>query len=86
MIATIVYVLCAVASCVCMLLLWRGYRRTRARLLWWSAWCFAGLFINNVLLVVDLRLLTAVDLSIVRIVPALAGFACLLYGFIWESE
>ena len=86
MIATIVYVLCALASFVCMLLLWRGYLRTRARLLWWSTWCFAGLFINNVLLVIDLRLLTAVDLSIARSVPALAGFACLLYGFIWEGD
>lgn len=84
--STVVYVLCAIASGICMLLLWRGYRRTRARLLWWSTLCFAGLFLNNILLLVDVRIVTAVDLSILRIAPAIAGFACLLYGFIWEGE
>ncbi len=86
MIASTVYVLCAIASFVCMALLWRGYRRSGARLLWWSTLCFAGLFLNNLLLIIDLRVLVAIDLSIVRTLPALLGVACLLFGFIWETE
>lgn len=86
MIASTVYVLCAIASFVCMALLWRGYRQSGARLLWWSTLCFAGLFLNNVLLIVDLRVLVAIDLSIVRTLPAVLGVACLLFGFIWETE
>lgn len=86
MIASTVYVLCAIASFACMALLWRGYRQSGARLLWWSTLCFAGLFLNNVLLIVDLRVLVAIDLSIVRTIPAVLGVACLLFGFIWETE
>jgi hypothetical protein len=85
-VATFVYLLCALTSGTCMLLLWRGYRQSRARLLWWSTLCFAGLFLNNFLLVLDLRVLTAIDLSIVRTVPAVLGVACLLYGFLWEGQ
>jgi len=85
-IASIVYVLCAIASGICTGLLWRGYRRSGARLLWWSTWCFAGLFVNNVLLVIDLRVLMGVDLSVIRTLPALLGVACLLFGFIWETK
>ena len=49
----IVCVLCALTSLACAVLLLRGYFRTRARLLLWTGLCFAGLFINNMLLIVD---------------------------------
>ena len=78
--------LCAATSVVCAILLWRGWRRSRARLLLWSTVCFAGLALNNVLLVVDTRLLTAVDLAFVRLLPALLGAAALLYGLVWDAE
>jgi hypothetical protein len=55
------------------------------RLLFWSAWCFAGLALNNILLLVDLRVLPQIDLEIWRTVPAVAGVALLVYGLIWES-
>jgi hypothetical protein len=82
----LVYVLCALTSLACAWLLLRAYRRTRQRLLLWSGLCFAGLALNNVLLVVDLRMVPETDLSLVRTLPALAGVALLLYGFIWDAD
>jgi hypothetical protein len=84
--ADVVYVLCVLTSLTCAVLLWRGYRRSRARLLMWSSLCFAGLALNNALLIVDLRVLTAVDLSIWRMLPALIGVALLVYGLVWDAE
>ncbi|HEV2062033.1 MAG TPA: DUF5985 family protein [Solirubrobacteraceae bacterium] len=82
--AEAVYVLCAVTSAGCALLLLRGWLRTRVRLLFWSSWCFALLTVNNVLLVVDLAILTGTDLSIPRTASALAGLLLLLYGLIYD--
>ena len=84
--AEVVYVLCAVTSLACAVLLVRGYVRSRLRLLFWSAVCFAGLALNNAILVVDLVIIRQVDLSTWRLVPAAIGFAALLYGLVWESE
>jgi hypothetical protein len=84
--AETIYLLCAVTSVTCAVLLLRGYRRSRVRLLLWSSLCFGGLAINNVLLFVDLVLLPAtVDLSLPRATAALAGLAPLVFGLIWES-
>ena len=84
--ADIVYTLCVLTSLACALLLWRGYRRSRARLLMWSSLCFAGLALNNALLIVDLRVLPAVDLAVWRTMPALIGIALLVYGLVWDAE
>ena len=84
MIAALIYALCALTSLACATLLLRGYYRTRVRLLWWSGLCFAGLFLNNALLVLEARI--SQDLSTARTLPALAGVALLLYGMIWESD
>lgn len=83
--ALIVYLLCALTSLACAVLLTRGYRRTHARLLGWSALCFFGFFLNNVLLVIDLHD-PAVDLSVWRTIPAAAGLALLLYGLVADSH
>ena len=48
-----IYFMCAVTAFVCFALLWRGWRSNRAALLFWSALCFAGLTVSNVLLVLD---------------------------------
>lgn len=85
MLANAIYALCALTSIACAVLLVRGYRRSRVRLLFWSAWCFAGLTLNNVLLIVDLRVLRQVDLEIWRTLPAVVGVALLVYGLVWES-
>ena len=86
MFATLVYILCAATSSLCAALLFRGYRRSGARLLFWSALCFIGLALNNVLLIVDVRMVPDLDLSTWRMLPAVAGAALLLYGLIWESR
>jgi hypothetical protein len=86
MLAIIVYVLCAATSALCAALLLRGYARTRTRLLFWSGLCFAGLALNNVLLVIDVRVVPDVDLSLWRTIPALLGVALLVWGLVWESR
>jgi hypothetical protein len=84
--ATLVYALCAATSVACAVLLLRGYRSSRTALLLWSGLCFAGLAANNVLLLIDKRMVPAMDLSLVRSLPALAGVALLLYGLVWETR
>ncbi|MES2176874.1 MAG: DUF5985 family protein [Gemmatimonadota bacterium] len=82
----LVYALCALTSLGCAVMLLRGYRRSQLRLLLWSALCFACFALNNVLLIIDERVLPARDLSVVRSLPALVGIALLLYGLVWESD
>jgi Family of unknown function (DUF5985) len=84
--ATAVYVLCILTSLGCAVLLVRGWRTSRVRLLLWSALCFIGLALNNILLFVDVRVFPETDLSVVRSLPALAGILLLLYGLIWETR
>ena len=85
--AEAVYILCAATSIACAVLLWRGYTRSRARLLLWSALCFVCLSITNVIMFFDLAVYpTSVDLRLYRHIFALAGMMFLLYGFIWEAE
>lgn len=85
--AAVIYSLCAVTCLVAFVLLLRGWRVTRLRLLFWSALCFAGLSINNILLVLDKLIFpTQVDLSTWRLVTALIAVLLLLFGLIWEEE
>jgi uncharacterized protein DUF5985 len=84
--STVVYVLCALTSLLCAWLLLQGYRRSRTRLLLWSGLCFVGLFVNNVLLIVDLRVLPERDLSMIRTLPVLVGLALLIYGLVWDVD
>lgn len=84
--AEAVYLLCALASVTCAVLLLRAYLRTRTRLLLWSGLCFAGLGLNNVVLVVDLIVVPDTDLSTWRLVPAAAGIVLLVYGLVWDAE
>lgn len=83
----VVYVLCAVTSLVCAVLLVRSYRTNRSRLLLWSSICFVGLFANNVLLVVDEVLTTnAVDLLLARDLTNLGSATALVLGLVWSSR
>ena len=82
-----VYLLCFLTSSACAWLLARNYRRTGARLLLWSALCFALLGLNNLVVVVDLVLLPqAVKLQVLRLLLSLAAVSVLLFGFIWDLE
>jgi len=84
--AAAVYLLCALTSILCAVLLIRAYRDNRARLLFWSSLCFIGLALNNVLLFVDLVLVPQVDLRMVRDLSALAALAIMLFGLVWDQE
>ena len=84
--AAVIYALCAITSFVAAALLWREYARTRYRILFWSALCFAGLTVNNVLLVLDRLVFTDVDLTLLRLTAAAVALLLLLFGLIWESE
>lgn len=84
--AKAVFLLCALTSALCAILLSRAYLRSRSRLLLWSALCFVGLALNNGLLVVDRIVLSDVDLSVWRQVPAVIGVAVLLYGLVWDAD
>jgi Family of unknown function (DUF5985) len=84
--APIIYALCALTALLCALLLLWSYARSGYRLLLWSGLCFAGLTLNNILLVVDKLVLPQIDLSLWRSGTALAAMCVLLYGLIWDAE
>jgi hypothetical protein len=81
---TAVYLLCFLTSLACAWLLGRAYRRTSARVLLWSAACFALLAGNNLLLMIDLLLMPRFDLILLRHLLSLAAVATLIFGFVWD--
>jgi hypothetical protein len=82
----LVYILGALTSFVCAVLLLRGYARGRHKLLLWSGLCFLGLGANNVLVFLDLVVLPQIDLYLVRLATVTVSMLLLLYGLIWESD
>ena len=84
--AEIVYVLCFLSSTACAVLLLRGYRRTKTRLLLWGGLCFVALAVNNILLFLDLIVFIRTDLSLWRNLTALLALLLLLYGLVWDAE
>jgi hypothetical protein len=84
--AATIYGLCALAAGLCTWLLLQAYGRGQYRLLLWSGLCFAGLTVNNLLLVIDKLILLQADLSAWRTSVALLAMPVLLYGLIWDSE
>ena len=85
--ASVIYALCALTAMLCTWLLLRSYRRNGYRLLLWSGLCFAGMSINNFLLILDRVVFPqTVDLSTWRMLSALVALLPLLYGLIWEDK
>lgn len=84
--AEAVYVLCALTSAACALLLIRAYRRSRVRLLFWSGLCFTALALSNVLVFIDLVVIPQTDLGPLRGVLSFVGLGTLLFGLIWEAR
>jgi len=82
--AEVIYVLCAATSILCAVLLLKSYRASRARLLFWSSLCFMGLALNNILLILDLYVVST-DLFYLRTLVALGAMIMLIYGLIWSS-
>jgi hypothetical protein len=86
-VAEAIYILCALTSILCAVLLLRGYRATRTRLLFWASLCFGFLAINNVILYFDLVILPPqIDLFWYRNAAALIGMLVLVFGLTWESR
>jgi hypothetical protein len=85
--APLIYGLCALTSLACFVLLWRSWRATHHRLLFWSALCFAGLSANNLLLVLDKVVFPVeVDLFMWRLVAAFIAVMLMVFGLVWEDE
>ncbi len=81
-----VYILCALTSTMCAVLLLRAWRRKGVRLLFYSGLCFVWLALNNAILCVDLVLVPGMDLSLARTLSSLMGAGTLLYGLIWDAS
>jgi hypothetical protein len=82
MIASVVYILCALTSAACAAMLLRGYLRNRARFLLWSSLCFVAFFVNNLLLMIDKVFVPEVVWfpQVWRSTVALLGLILLIYG------
>ncbi len=84
--AAIIYLLCALTAAGCSALLFKGYRASHSPLLFWSALCFAGLTISNLVVVVDNVLLPMSDFASWRVGIGVVSIGVLLYGLISESR
>ncbi|HZR34855.1 MAG TPA: DUF5985 family protein [Nevskia sp.] len=84
--AAAVYLLGALTTLLCTVLLLRRYFHGRARLLMWSGLCFAGLTFTNALVFVDLVVLPEVDLYLWRLAAGIVAMALMIYGLVWEAE
>lgn len=84
--AAVVYVLCALTSFACAVLLLRAYGERRVNLLFWSGLGFIGFALSNIFLVIDIIMVPGMDLRLLRSVPVLAGLAVLIYGMVWDTE
>lgn len=84
--ANLIYLVCAAIALACAVLVLRSYRSTRMRLLFWCGLCFAGMFLSNVLLLIDRLIVPDTDLSTVRLLAGLVALLPLLYGLVWEDE
>jgi hypothetical protein len=82
----LIYFLCALTALTCFALLWRAWRANRATLLFWSALCFAGLTISNVLLIIDKLALPETDLTPIRAGLTLAALLLLIFGLVWGDD
>lgn len=85
--AFFVYVLCALTSAACSILLLRQYARSRSLLLFHSGVAFSCFAVSNVILFIDLALLgPEIDLKIYRNLLTLVGVVVLLFSLIRGKE
>jgi hypothetical protein len=83
---TLVYSLCFATSTLCAFLLGRSFRRTRSRLLFWSALCFGLLAVVNFIVVLDMLVYPEMDFRPLRLWLSLVAVSVLLFGFIWDED
>lgn len=91
--ASAIYTLCGLTSLLCAVLLFRGYLRSRARLLFWCSLCFVLLALHNAMLTIDEVIYPDTDLRsfgvswiTLRLLCSVVGLAMLCWGLVWDSE
>lgn len=80
------YTLTILTTLLCAVLLLRAWFRVRSGLLLWSGLCFAGLTIDNFLVLGDMVLFPSIDLYSYRLASAAISISLLLVGLIWERQ
>ena len=86
MIATTVYILGALVTLACSVLLMRGYIHGRQKLLLWSGLCFFGLSLSNVFVFCDLVAFPDINFYPTRLFTAAIAMLLLIFGLIWEGD
>jgi hypothetical protein len=84
--AELIYGLCTILSLAIAVMLWRQHRRSPSRMIYWTAMCFTGLALSNLVLVVDKLVFTDVDLRVLRHSISLLSIGLLLFGLVYEDE
>ena len=84
--AELIYGLCTLLSTAIAVMLWRQHRRSPTRMIYWTALCFSGLALSNLLLVLDKLVFADVDLRLLRHTVSLASIGLLLFGLVYEDE
>lgn len=82
----LIYILCILTCIGCAFMLNRAYRKTRSRLLFWSALCFGILGLANLLLFADFVIYPEANLVVLRSSVTLCAVLVLLYGLIFKSH
>ena len=83
--AAVIYTLCTLTSLLCAVLLLRSYLKSKYRLLYWAGLCFAGLTLNNMLLVADKLIFSDWDFFPLRVAVGLLALCFFLYGLIFDE-
>jgi hypothetical protein len=84
--AELIYGLCTILSLAIAVMLWRQHRRSPTRMIYWTALCFTGLALSNLVLVVDKLVFPDIDLRVLRHSISLLSIGLLLFGLVYEDE
>jgi len=84
--AEVIYGLCTLLSMAIAIMLWRQYRRAPSRMIYWTAMCFSGLALSNLLLVLDKLVFPDVDMRMLRASVSLVSIGLLLFGLVYEDD
>lgn len=82
----VIYLLCALTSLACAVLLHQSARRAGSRMLFWCGLCFWLMSLASALVIVDHYVITGVELWPLRHGTSLVAVAVLLYGLIFEER
>ena len=85
MINLIVSCLCALTALLCAVLSFRGYARSRYKLLLWSGLCFSCLTLSNLVMIVDVNVFPDINLGLIRLLLGLTAMMILIYGLIFND-